>query len=40
MVSAFTDEAVLRPALGSLAYGTVLLAAALIIYSRRMKVRR
>jgi ABC-2 type transport system permease protein len=40
MVSAFTDKAVLNPALGSLAYGTVLLAAALIIYSRRMRLRK
>jgi hypothetical protein len=38
MVAAFTDKAVLNPVLGSLAYGTVLLAAALIIYSRRMKL--
>jgi pimeloyl-ACP methyl ester carboxylesterase len=38
MVAAFTDKAVLNPALGSLVYGTVLLAAALVIYSRRMKL--
>ncbi len=40
MVSAFTDLSVLQPLLGSLAYGTVLLAAALILYSRKMKLRK
>jgi hypothetical protein len=38
MVSAFTDQSVLLPFLGSLAYGTVLLAAALVLYSRRMRL--
>ena len=40
MVSAFTYEPILRPLLGSLAYGTILLAAAMIIYSRRMRLRK
>jgi hypothetical protein len=38
MVSAFTDQSILQPLLGSLAYGTILLAAALVLYSRRMKL--
>jgi hypothetical protein len=38
MVSAFSDHSVLRPFLGSLAYGTLLLAAALVLYSRRMRL--
>lgn len=38
MVSAFTNHSVLRPLLGSLLYGTVLLAAALFLYSRRMRL--
>jgi len=40
MVSAFTYESVLRPLLGSLAYGTALLAAALLLYSLRMRLRK
>lgn len=40
MVAAFTYESVLRPLLGSLAYGTVLLAVALFLYSRRMRLRK
>jgi hypothetical protein len=39
MVAAFTGESVLRPLAGSLAYGTALLAAALILYSYRMRLR-
>jgi hypothetical protein len=38
MVSAFTEHSVLQPLLGSLAYGTVLLAAALFLYSRKMRL--
>lgn len=38
MVAAFSGHSVLGPLLGSLAYGTVLLAAALVLYSRRMKL--
>lgn len=38
MVSAFSDYSVLQPLLGSLAYGTALLAAALFLYSRRMRL--
>jgi hypothetical protein len=40
MASAFTYESILRPLLGSLAYGTVLLAAAMLLYSRKMRVRK
>lgn len=38
MVSAFTGQPVLQPLLGSLAYGTLLLAAAMFLYSRRMRL--
>ncbi len=38
MVSAFSDHSVLQSLLGSLAYGTALLAAALFLYSRRMRL--
>ncbi len=39
MVSAFSGEPVLGPLVGSLAYGTALLLAALLLYSWRMRVR-
>jgi hypothetical protein len=39
MASAFTDHAVLWPFLGSLAYGSILLAGAFMIYRRRMRIR-
>lgn len=40
MASAFTDHSVLLPLLGSLAYGTVLLAGAMLIFWWRMRIRK
>ncbi len=37
MAAAFTTESVLRPVVGSLVYGSVLLVAALLIYALRMR---
>lgn len=37
MAAAFTTESVLRPAVGSVAYGILLLVAALLIYALRMR---
>ena len=39
MAAAFTDHSVLLPFLGSLAYGTVFLAAALAIFRRKLRIR-
>ena len=40
MVSAFTDGSVLAPIAGSVAYGSALLVAALLIYFWRMRIRK
>jgi hypothetical protein len=40
MVSAFTDHSVLQPLLGSLAYGTLLLMGAMLIFWWKMRIRK
>jgi hypothetical protein len=40
MISAFTDHSVLQPLLGSLAYGTLLLLGAMLIFWWKMRIRK
>jgi hypothetical protein len=40
MVSAFTGHSIVQPLLGSLAYGTVLLIGAMLIFGWRMRIRK
>ncbi len=40
IVSVFTDHSIFSPFVGSIAYGALLLIAALLIYWRRMRIVR
>jgi hypothetical protein len=40
ILSAFTDHSILGPTIGSLAYGSVLLAAAVLVFGRRMRIHK